>query len=392
MQIDKINNVPVENWNSYSWQMSNRITTKEELEKYIELNEEEKAFFDDPRHFAFAITPYLLKLIDKENKNCPIRRQFIPSVKELESHTCDIEDSLNEHEQMPVKGLVHRYPNRCIILTTLNCSSYCRFCTRSFFVGGNNLLGFDTEYKEQLEYVKKHEEIVDVILSGGDTLLLPDTKIEYILSELKKIKHVRFIRIGTRTPIVLPQRITPELVAIIKKYNPIWMNIHINHPNEITEESKKAINMIADAGIVCSSQSVLLNGVNNCPNTMAELFNRCLENRVRPYYLFQCDIVPNAHHFITNINDGIAILESLRGHYSGLANVQYVVDAPGGYGKIILTPNYMISASSENYVFRNYEGKIFNYPNIHTETHNKKNCSFCANSKKNYKSVSDFLF
>lgn len=391
MDIDKIHNVSADKWNDYKWHLSNQITTSEELQKYITLTPDELAFFNNPNHFAFAITPYVLSIIDKDNPNCPIRKQFIPTFHELEHHPQDIEDSLNEHEQMPVQGIVHRYPNRCLFLTTTFCSSYCRFCTRSFYVARDKLI-IDNSYKEQLDYVRNHPEIIDVILSGGDFLLLPNQRIEYLLSELKLIKHVRFIRIGTRVPIVLPQRIDNDLVNIIRKYNPIWMNIHINHPFEFTKDSIRAINLIADAGIVCSSQSVLLNHVNNCPNIMTELFNRCLENRVRPYYLFQCDIVPNAHHFITNISDGIAILEHLRGHCSGLAHVQYIVDAPGGLGKVNLAPNYLISSSTEFTVLRNFKGQIFNYPTISFDVHNRKICQFCISNHHNYSSVTDLLY
>jgi lysine 2,3-aminomutase len=383
-------NVPNELWNDYKWHLANQINTVEILQQYVNLSDDELAFFNNPKHFSFAITPYVLSIMDVNNPKCPIRKQFIPTIQELIHHSRDIEDSLNEHEQMPVQGIVHRYPDRCLFLTTMFCSSYCRFCTRSFYVARDKL-NLDNTYTEQLEYVRKHEEIVDVILSGGDFLLLPNERIEYLLSELKKIKHIRFLRIGTRVPIVLPQRVTPELVNIIKKYGPIWMNIHVNHPNEFTPDSKMAINLIADNGIVCSSQSVLLNGVNNCPNIMTELFMRCLENRVRPYYLFQCDIVPNAHHFLTNVMEGMNILEHLRGHHSGLAHVQFIVDAPGGLGKVNLAPNYFISASNKNYSFRNYEGKVFSYPVIHNEEHNDDNCKFCKGIDHKYDSVADIL-
>lgn len=376
-------------WDDYKWHLKNQLTTMEELEKHLTLTNKEKQFFNNPKHFPFAITPYLLSMIDKQNLNCPIRKQFIPTIDELDNKF-DIEniDSLHEHEQMPVPGIVHRYPNRCLFITTLFCSSYCRFCTRSWAVGRNQLV-VDALYLQQLNYIKEHEEIVDVILSGGDFLLLPNERIEYLLSELKKIKHIRFIRIGTRVPIVLPMRITDELVNIIKKYSPIWMNIHINHPNEFTDESKRAINKIVDGGIGCSSQTVLLKGVNNCANIIKELAYRCLENRVRPYYLFQCDLVPNAKHFITPISSGISIMEQLRGHCSGFCNMTYIIDSP--YGKIPVGPNYLISSSDENVIMRSYKGDILHYPLMEHEHHDSEKCDFCIKNKRNYKSIADLL-
>lgn len=391
MKSNKIYNIPDDDWNNYMWHMTNRITRIDELEEYIKLSDDEIAFFKDPKHFPFAITPYVLSIIDKENPNCPIRKQFIPTIHELNHNNQDIEDSLNEHEQMPVNGIVHRYNNRCLFLTTLKCSSYCRFCTRSFFVNDNHCSTYDTDYREQLQYIRDHEEIVDVILSGGDFLLLPDDKIEYLLSEIKKIKHVRILRIGTRVPIVLPQRITPELVNMIKKYNPLFINIHINHHKEFTIDSKRAITLLCDAGFVCSSQTVLLAGINDCPEVMKELMYQCLENRVRPYYLFQCDLVKNAVQFVTPINTGIEIIEHLRGHISGLANVTYIVDAPGGLGKIPVIPNYLISSGNESTIFRSYKGKIFNYPNIQNKTHDKKKCEYCNGYNTKHESVSDLF-
>lgn len=364
-------------WYNYQWQLHHQITAREQLEKCIILTEKEKQFFNSSKKFPFAITPYILSIIDKDNINCPIRKQFIPTINELDTYDIESNDSLHEHEQMPVPGIVHRYKNRCLFITTLYCSSYCRFCTRSWIVGKDKLLTNDL-YKKQLDYIREHTEIVDVILSGGDFLLLPNDKIEYVLAELKNISHVRFIRIGTRVPIVLPMRITDELVSIIKKYSPIWMNIHINHPNEFTKDSIYAINKIVDYGIVCSSQTVLLKGVNDCPNIIKELTYKCLENRVRPYYLFQCDVVPNAQHFITPIATGISIMEYLRGNCSGLCNLSYIVDSYNG--KIPVNPNYVLSSSNDNVILRSYQGKIVKYPNKNNLIHHDKlNCDYCKN-------------
>lgn len=387
--LDNIKNgICDEDWNNSGWQLSHRITTVDELKKYIKLTYEEEMFFQNEKHFSFAVTPYIISIMDKFDPNCPIRKQFIPTHKEFIFSNDDMEDSLHETKQSPVDGIIHRYKNRCLFLTTSFCSNYCRFCTRSLVVGSRNNSNSDGLYSEQLEYINSHKEIRDVILSGGDALLIKYEHLEYILTELRKMDHVKIIRIGTRSPIVIPQHITEKLTNMIKRFHPIWMNVHINHPKEFTNDSIKALNMLANAGIVLSSQSVLLKDVNDCPNIITELVHKCTENRVRPYYLYQCDLVKGGSHWRTQISKGIEIMESLRGNVGGLEIPLYIVDLPMGLGKVPVLPNYMISMAPNSVIFRNYKGDIVNYPQNNYENHDKSNCIYCKKNKNDNTTIS----
>lgn len=350
-------------WDNWEWQLQNRIETAAGLKKYIPLTEEEETGVTAClKTIRMAITPYYLSLIDTTDSFDPIRKQAIPTAKELNLTIGDLADPLCEEADSPVPGLTHRYPDRVLLLVTDRCATYCRHCSRRRFAGQTD----STLPMEQIEhataYIAEHPQIRDVLISGGDPLIMGDGALEEILRRIRAIPTVEIIRIGTRAPVVIPQRITPELTAMLKKYNPLWVNTQFNHPREITTESAAACAMIADAGLPLSNQSVLLAGVNDCPHVMRELVQKLLVNRVRPYYLYQCDMSLGLEHFRTPVSKGIEIIESLRGHTSGLAVPTFVVDAPGGGGKIPVMPNYLISQSPQSVVLRNYEGNVYTYP------------------------------
>jgi len=354
------NEVSDEDWNNWHWQFKNRITTLEDLKQYISLTKEE----DDPKilkELRMAITPYYLSLIDPHDPYDPIRKQAIPTIHELHISSSDLVDPLHEDVDSPVPGLTHRYPDRVLFLVTENCSMYCRHCTRKRFAGHHDKAPPQTQIDKCIEYIRETPAIRDVLLSGGDALLISDKKLEDILVRLKEIPHVEIIRIGSRTPVVMPQRITPELCEMIKKYHPIWFNTHFNHSNEITEDSKRACEMLADAGIPLGNQSVLLRGVNDCIHVMKKLVQDLVKIRVRPYYIYQCDLSVGIEHFRTRVSQGIEIIEGLRGHTSGLCVPTFVVDAPGGGGKIPVMPDYTISQGNKRVVLRNFEGVITTY-------------------------------
>lgn len=371
-----------EQWDDWRWQVRNRIETLEDLEKYIRLTEEEKEGISQCLcSLRMAITPYYLSLIDPEDPCDPIRRQAIPTVKELYRSKADLVDPLHEDTDSPVPGLTHRYPDRVLILTTDACSMYCRHCTRRRFAGQTDKAMPEKKVEKCIEYVAAHPEVRDVLLSGGDVLMLSDERLEYIVSRLRAIPHVEIIRLGTRIPVVMPQRVTPELCAMLKKYHPIWLNTHFNHPNEITEESARACAMLADAGIPLGNQSVLLAGVNDCVFVMKELVQKLVKIRVRPYYIYQCDLSLGLEHFRTPVSKGIEIIEALRGHTSGFCVPTFVVDAPGGGGKTPVMPNYVISQATNKVILRNYEGVITTY----TEPENYREtcrCEACLGKKK----------
>lgn len=349
-------------WDNWHWQVKNRITSVDELNKYIAISDIEKQQIESVlSKFRMAITPYYLTLIDPNNPDCPIRKQAVPMIDELHIGKHDMLDPLAEDTDSPVPGLTHRYPDRVLFLITDMCSMYCRHCTRRRFAGQNDEQAPKDRIDKAIEYIKNTPSIRDVLLSGGDALLMSDAALESIISRLRAIEHVEIIRIGTRTPVVMPQRITPELVSMLKKYHPIWVNTHFNHYDEITPESKKAIDLMADAGIPLGNQSVLLKGVNDCLHVMKKLLTRLAQIRVRPYYIYQCDLSLGIEHFRTPISKGIEIMEGLRGHISGYCVPTYVVDAPGGGGKIPLMPNYIISMSPGKTILRNYEGVITSY-------------------------------
>jgi len=351
-----------EEWNDWRWQVKNRIGNVEQLKNYLDLTrEEELNVIDTTKVFRMAITPYYLSLIDPNNPIDPIKRQSVPSIKETQMSDADLQDPLHEDTDSPVPGITHRYPDRVLFLITDVCSMYCRHCTRRRFAGHVDKAPSKEQIDQAIEYIANTPSVRDVLLSGGDPLLLSDKRLEYIISNLRKIPHVEIIRIGTRTPCVMPQRITPELCSMLKKYHPIWLNTHFNHSNEITDDSKKACAMLADAGIPLGNQSVLLRGINDCIPVMKKLVHELVKMRVRPYYLYQCDLSMGLSHFRTTVAQGIDIIEGLRGHTSGFCVPTFVVDAPGGGGKIPVMPNYLISQGNNRVVLRNYEGVITTY-------------------------------
>ena len=371
--------IPDEQWNDWHWQVRNRIETLEELKKYIALTPEEE---DGVRQclgtLRMAITPYYLSLINPDDPYDPVRRQCIPTAAELYQAPEDQLDPLHEDTDSPVPGLTHRYPDRVLFLITDQCSMYCRHCTRRRFAGQTDKAVPADKIEGCLEYIRNHPEVRDVLLSGGDALMVSDERLEYIISELRKIPHVEIVRLGSRTPVVCPQRITPELCNMLKKYHPIWINTHFNHPDEITEESKAACAMLADAGIPLGNQTVLLHGVNDCVHVMKKLVQALVYIRVRPYYIYVCDLSMGLTHFRTPVSKGIEIIEGLRGHTSGYAIPTFVVDAPGGGGKTPVMPNYVISQTPRKTILRNFEGVITTY----TEPENYVEDCHCEECRK----------
>ena len=357
-------NVSEENWNDWRWQLKNRITTVEQLEKFLPtLTPEERAgTILANSKLAMAIPPYFFNLIDPTDELCPIRRQVIPRIEETNRAPWEMSDPCGEDAHSPVPGLVHRYPDRVLFLVTDRCAAYCRYCTRSRLVSNAAGYDFHPEFEKQIDYIRKTPAIRDVLLSGGDALLLSDDKLAYLLGELRAIKHVEFLRIGTRIPIFLPQRITPQLCEMLKKFHPLFISVHSNHPRELTTEVRAALGRLADAGIPLGNQSVLLKEVNDDPAVMKALVQKLLMCRVRPYYIYQCDLIAGSSHLRASVHKGLQIMESLRGHTTGYAVPQYVIDAPGGGGKVPITPDYVLSKNSERILIRNFEGKVFEYP------------------------------
>ena len=356
--------VPESDWNSWQWQLKNRILSLSQLQKLMPtLTPEEYAGTKLANtKLSLAITPYFFNLIDPADENCPIRRQVVPRIEETRTAPWEMSDPCGEDSHSPVPGLVHRYPDRVLFLVTDRCASYCRYCTRSRLVSNATGYDFHPEFARQIEYVRQHTEIRDVLLSGGDPLLFSDDKLEHLLRELRSIKHVEFLRIGSRIPIFLPQRITPQLCAMLRKYHPLFVSVHSNHPRELTSEVRDALGRLADAGIPLGNQSVLLKHVNDDTTVMRALLHKLLMCRVKPYYVYQCDLISGSAHLRTSVAKGLEIMESLRGHTSGYAVPQYVIDAPGGGGKVPVNPEYVLSRAGGRVVIRNFEGKIFEYP------------------------------
>lgn len=355
--------VPEADWKDWKWQLKNRITRVSQLEEYLELTPEERAgcYFADKK-LALAITPYFFNLIDREDPNCPIRRQVIPQGGEEVISPEELLDPVGEEGTMPVEGLVHRYPDRVLFLVTDRCASYCRYCTRSRLVSNAQDYNFHPEFESGLKYIENHPEVRDVLLSGGDPLLLSDRKLDYLLGRLRSIPHVEFIRIGSRIPVFLPQRITPALCEIFKKHGPVWMSIHVNHPRECTEELRQATERLSFAGVPLGNQSVLLKGVNNDAEVMKSLVHRLLMMRVRPYYLYQCDLITGSAHLRVDVREGIEIIRQLRGHTTGYAIPQFVIDAPGGGGKVPVNPDYVQEITDDEIVLRNFANEEYRYP------------------------------
>jgi lysine 2,3-aminomutase len=353
--------VPDEKWNNWRWQLSNRINTVEEFEKVISLTDIEREALSAQNLFRVDITPYFLSLINPDDPDDPVRKQVVPTSAEMVPFTAMMEDSLAEDRHSPVPGLVHRYPDRVLMLVTTQCATYCRYCTRSRIVGDPSATFSRAEFEMQIEYLKRTPQVRDVLLSGGDPLVLAPRILEEILSRLREIPHIEIVRIGSRVPVFLPMRVTDDLCDMLQKYHPLWLNIHVNHSNEITAELAEAADKLTRAGIPLGNQSVLLAGVNDNVHIQRQLVHDLVRIRVRPYYLYQCDLVEGAGHFRTPVAKGIEIMEGLRGHTSGYAVPQYIIDAPGGGGKIPVMPNYLISMSDHKVVLRNYEGYISTY-------------------------------
>lgn len=357
--------VSPELWSDWKWQMKNRVTTLAQLEKHLVLSQEERAgVLLSGNKLALAVTPHYFNLIERENPDCPIRRQVIPRIEESWTSPYDLTDPCGEDSHMPVPGLVHRYPDRVLFLITDRCASYCRYCTRARVVSGVGEQELHTDFEQAFQYLEKHTEIRDVLLSGGDALLFSDDKLESILSRLRKIEHIEFLRIGSRVPIFLPQRITPKLCQMLQKYHPLWVSIHTNHPRELTLEVKAALELMANHGIPLGNQSVFLKGVNDTLPVMKSLVHKLLMCRVRPYYVYQCDLINGSSHLRTSVAKGLEIIEGLRGHTTGYAVPQFVIDAPGGGGKVPINPGYVLHHDHERIVIRNYEGDIFEYPEV----------------------------
>jgi lysine 2,3-aminomutase len=351
-----------EEWDDWRWQLRHRVTRAEQLKLILNLSPEEiEAIEASKGRMATAITPYFAKLMDRNDSNCPIRRQAIPTMAEFHFSPADLMDPCAEDENSPVHGLVHRYPDRALLLVTDKCAVYCRYCTRRRMVGSSEKCITEEDLDEAIAYIQATKKVRDVLISGGDPLLLEDDHLERIIAKVRKVPHVEMVRIGTRVPVTLPQRITPTLASILKKYHPLWISIHFTHPKEVTKEVRRACAILAEAGIPLGSQTVLLRGINDRSVVMKRLMHELLKIRVRPYYIYQCDLAMGTEHFRTPIAVGINIIEKLRGHTTGYAVPSFVIDAPGGGGKIPVGPTYLISQDKGKVVLRNYQGKVFEY-------------------------------
>lgn len=371
------------NWRNWKWQLKHCVKDLETFEKLLNVTLPEhlrRNFREVTEKFPMSITPYYASLINIDNlENDPIFKQSFPVINELDIHRSDMADPLHEDSDSPCPGLVHRYPDRVLLLVSNTCSMYCRHCTRKRRVGDRDTIPDREQIATAINYIRNTPRVRDVLLSGGDPFLLSDDYLDWILTELGQINHVEVIRIGTRTPVVLPYRITDDLVNMLRKHHPLWINTHFNHPRELTNSSRTALRKLADAGIPLGNQSVLLSGVNDCPHIMRSLVHKLVRNRVRPYYLYQCDLSEGLSHFRTPVGKGIEILESLIGHTSGFCVPTYVIDAPGGGGKIPVSPNYLISWSTNKVILRNYEGVITTYkePDSYEPTFCDRDCEKC---------------
>jgi len=380
----KIEDQPkISKWKDWRWQLRHSVKSLDKFEELLDVSfsdQEKDELRKTFNKFPLSITPYYLSLINKKNfRNDPVFKQSFGGVQELITLESELEDPLSEEHDSPVEGITHRYPDRVLFHVSNICAMYCRHCTRKRKVGDIDYVPSKDQLKKGIEYIANNPQVRDVLLSGGDPFMLPDEKIDWLLSEISKISHVEIIRIGTRVPVVLPYRITDKLVSILKKYHPLWINTHFNHPNEITASAKEALAKLADGGFPLGNQSVLLADVNDCPRIMKSLLHKLVQNRVRPYYLYQCDLSEGLSHFRTPIGKGIEIMESLIGHTSGFARPTYVIDAPGGGGKIPVMPNYIISWSTNKVVLRNYEGVITTYkePDSYEQKMCNRDCDNC---------------
>jgi lysine 2,3-aminomutase len=377
-RIPLYKDVSAEDWNDWRWQIRNDIRDVETLAEVLTLPDREKDEVSKVlKVFRMAITPYYASLIDQGNPVCPVRLQAVPRLPETFEDASDQDDPLHEDVDSPVPGLTHRYPDRVLLLVTKLCSMNCRHCTRRRLVGFEDAHMPDSAIDAAIAYIRDTPEIRDVLVSGGDPFVLSDERLESIISRIRDIPHVEIIRIGTRTPVVMPMRVTDALVAMLKKYQPIYVNTHFNHPKEITVEAREACSRLADAGIPLGNQSVLLRDVNDCPMLMKKLVQKLLAIRVKPYYIYQCDLSRGIGHFRTTVSKGIEIIESLRGHTSGMAVPTFVVDAPGGGGKIPVMPSYLITSNEKRVILRNYEGVITAYDEPHFYEEDCGQCRLC---------------
>jgi len=377
--------VDQQQWDDWRWQLANRITTTDGLSQVIDLTEDEQQVIDQSLGtLRMAITPYYASLMDPDSASCPIRMRAVPKLAETEISPEDLVDPLAEDVDSPVPGITHRYPDRVLFLITDQCSMYCRHCTRRRMAGETDRALPQSRIDDMIAYVRETRGVRDVLLSGGDPLTLPTSRLEHIVAQLHEIPHVEIVRYGSAVPVVMPQRITDELVTMMKKYQPVWLNTHFNHPKEITPESRRALAKLADNGIVLGNQSVLLRGVNDCPYIMKELVQRLVHNRVRPYYIYQCDLSQGIGHFRTSIGTGMEIIEHLWGHTSGFAIPRYIDDVSGGVGKTPIDPCYVISRNDRTVIFRNYEGTIGRYvePEDTGPSGCPEDCEICEERKR----------
>ncbi len=371
-------------WTDWRWHIRHSVKTVEVFERAlgVDFGEERRSLFErTTAKFPMSVTPYYLSLIDRENwENDPIFKQACPSHKELVIGPHDMKDPLHEDEDSPAPCITHRYPDRVLFHVSNLCSMYCRHCTRKRKVGDVDSIPTRELLEQGLDYIRRTPQVRDVLLSGGDPLMLSDSLLDWILGQLDAIAHVEVVRIGSRMPVVLPYRVTDELVEMLRRHHPLWLNTHFNHPREITDSARKGLAKLADAGIPLGNQSVLLAGVNDCPRIIKNLSHKLVANRVRPYYLYQCDLSEGLTHFRTPVGKGIEIVESMRGHTSGFAVPTYVVDAPGGGGKIPVMPNYVVSWGVNRLVLRNFEGVITTYhePESYLATECNRDCAACT--------------
>lgn len=355
-------------WNDWRWQLQNRIRTLSNLERIFSLSEEERLGVQGRSGpLPLGITPYFASLMGREDCNDPLRRTHIPVNDEYITAPEEALDPLGEDTHTVVPGLVHRYRDRVLLLATSHCGTFCRYCTRSRMVGdaGGDYSFTKSSLDLAIGYIENHSEIRDVLISGGDPLTLSDGRLDNLLTRLREIPHVEFIRLGTKIPVVLPQRITPAFVSMLRKHHPLWVSVHFTHPDELTPEVTQALSLLADAGVPLGSQTVLLKGINDDVGVMTELFHGLLMRRVRPYYLYMCDQIRGSSHFRTTVETGLDIIGGLRGHTSGYAVPTFVVDAPGGGGKIPLQPNSVLGREGQDWILRNHEGEIYRYTDVH---------------------------
>ena len=355
--------VPAEKWLDWKWQLRNRLSTKDELSGLLALTPDEERGMDAaPGLFRVGITPYYFSLIDRAHTACPVRMQVVPRAGELVTEEGDLVDPLGEDSHSPATGIFHRYPDRCLLLAVDRCAIYCRHCNRRRLVGQEESPISREDLRQAVGYIRRTPAIRDVLISGGDPLTLTTDRLEEIVAEVRAIPHVEIIRIGTRVPVVLPMRVDDDLCAMLRRYHPLFINTHFNHPKELTPLARAACERLADAGIPLGNQTVLLRGVNSSVRVMRRLFTELLKVRVRPYYLFQGDVAAGTSHLRTSVETGIEIMQNLRGFVSGLAVPHLVIDTPGGMGKVSIGPDYVVARDDQKWTLRNYEGRLVDYP------------------------------